>query len=1227
MAHFRSLLVAALACTALAATAHAQDDDTDSPSTDAAPEAAAGEATDGEAADGEATPAATPPTGPAAAGEDAEPGLLPPPSLPEDRRAAFSGYEEALRLYEAEMADYGETIRQVVEVEYRRERERRLAFYNTNIDEKRIEERARRADAIVAFERFLERFPNHPEYTPDVLFRLAELHYEKAVDDYNQADAGYQLALERFEMGIDPDEPQEPRKDFRSTIDLFRRLVAEFPEYRQIDGAYYLMGICYDQMGEWDLAFASFETLVLNYEDSAFAQESWLRLGEYRFEEASFESARTAYERALAYGESNWLDKILFKLGWSNYLLSEFDAGITYFDQLLQYYLESEETAAALQEEALQYFAISVAEEDWNLDGERDADFVMPRVQTYLGADYDYTGDVLDRLAGILMENQRFEYVIDVSRHAIDRFECDPANLDRALQIVEALTQLREFDQALAMQRDLATRFGPGSEWYSCMERLGEMDAVAQAEQVVKDNLVETAARYYTAAQETRTEALYEDDPVLLMQSQEEFSFAANIYGDFLEQYPDDPLAYEMRMYFAQALLFAARYEEAAEQFGQVRDSLLSDEFIEIAAALAIQSYEYALEERIDSYELEGRAWPAYDGDNQWVAPEPIEPDPDEPREIEVVEDPIPDVSLAWAAAIDRYLELGLNSEDDPRTAFRYGFQVGKLYYDHQHYAAAEERFLIVLDRCDPEAPESGYAAGFLLNSYQARGDDAAVGTFEEALNGRYARCIDGDTLAVLRDDVHRIGGGILARSAEELFDAGDYQGAAEEYARLALEYAENAEFAPIGLFNSGLIYEQQLQRYEDAIEQFDLLLERYPESDFADDAHVRIAVNAKRFFDFDRAIEEFQYLDEIGFSDPELVEFPILDAALLMESVGRKREAAQAYLDWARDNPYQDRAPALMFTAAALYDDLGDHREMRRVFEEFRREYGRTSSELIDIDAAVINTYFRSAQAYEEEGEFRRARDEYDDLLAEFSLRLPDAIEAKFPAAKVVYDRAVELFDEWDEIQLGDTVEEQQEGLQERIEGLEPLALEFRAVTDYGSAEWTACAYWMEGRVFQVMADLLVSLPMPDFGGDWDAEDAYLNMVEGFAEQYENQSIAAWEVAYPLMQQLGVTNQCTVDMTAQLNRYRGAQYPVFRTAIEHVEAEIFSPPGFVAPPEPEVEPELEAPADDETGDDVDSSVAPSPAADDTAAPAIDVSPAEPAAPATTTDDGEEDPW
>ena len=1165
MTPLRLQILIALGLSSLVAPGFAQPADDAAEATDTLD----AEGTEAAPAD-EADSASTPPAGGETAGAGEEPtdpeGLLRPESLPPEQEAAFAGYEAALSDYEEEMADYRRTVAEVVELEYRRERERRLTFYNENIGVLRVEERERRLAAISDFEQFLDRFPNHPTYSPDVLFRLAELHYEKAVDDYNQQDASFELAIERYELGIDPDPPEEPAKDFSTSVRLFRRLVTQFPEYRQIDGAYYLLAICHDQMDEIDEAFDGLETLVTDYPESDFAQESYLRLGEFHFDDARFEEALGAYESALSYGESNWYDKILFKLGWSTYLLNDYDGAISYFTDLLDWYArEDAEGFAALKEEALQYFAIAISEEDWDLDGDTDPEFVMPRVSRYLGEDLEYTSQILDRLAGILMENTRYEYSIEVNQHAINRFECDPSNIDRALQMVEAFSQLRQFEQALAMQRELSLQFGPGSEWYACMERLGELDAVAQAEAVVKENLIETAARYYLQAEQTMTDAYATDDPALLDQAAEEFSFAANIYGDFLESYPDDPLSYEMGMYFAQALLYGRRYREAAGAFGDVRDSLLSEDFRELSASLAVQSYEYALDEEINAFVLEGRAWPAYSGPNEWIPP--VEPEDeevsDEPRELPGPEE-IPELSLEWAAAITTYLEMGLTSEDDPSTRGRYQYQLAKLLYDYQHYSDSRAGFMAVLEACDSDLPETGFAAGFVLNTFTKLNDSTGALAFRDALP-TYQSCIDSETYVALVADMERMNMGIIAASAEALVAEGKYEEAAEEYARLSDEYRENREMAPLGLWNSGLIYEQQLRKYERAMAQFEALIREFPESEYVDDAHVRIAINAKRFFDFDRAIEEFLILDELGFSDPELVEHPILDAALLMESMGRKADAAEAFLEFAREFPNDGRAASAMFSAATLYDDLDDHRTMRRVFEEFRANYGNSAStDLINIDVAVIDSFYRSAIANEEEGDTREANRDYNALLEEYAIRLPGPgvqnVLAHFAAAKVMFERATESFEEWDSIEMGEEVDEQREAIEERMAGIEPVVLEFRGISDYNSAEWTTCAYYMEGRVFQAMADLLYDLPIPDFGDNWEAEDEFVLMVEDFASQYEDQAVAAWEVAYPLMTQLGVTNQCTIDMTAQLNRYRGADYPVFREALEYEEHRIFSP-------------------------------------------------------------------
>ena len=441
--------------------------------------------------------------------------------------------------------------------EYTRRRTQIRELYEAEIDELRIEERRRRYDAIADFERFLARYPNHPDYTPDVIFRLAELHYEKSTDDYNLADQEFQAYVQRYELGLIPELPPEPEKDFTTSITLFQQLIRDFPEYRQLDGAYYLMAICYLQMFEDDLAYDGFMTLVRDFPESDFAQEAWLRIGEYHFEVAAFEDARSAYMRALSYGDSRWYDKILFKLGWSHYLLSDYDPAIGSFIDLLDYYADSDGGESALKEEALQYYAISIAEEDWDLDGERDPDFVMGRVRQYLQNGKEYEIEVLDRLAELLMENQRFGYAAEVFQAILDQHPFDRLNPQRHEQIVVALNRQRMLDEAFEEQRRLGTLYGPGSEWYAEQERQGNIEAMAYAERLARENLLDSANYYYVQANTLATQAAASGDPNLEQQAIEQFRFASRIYNEFLEAYPNDSESYATRMYYAQALYFS----------------------------------------------------------------------------------------------------------------------------------------------------------------------------------------------------------------------------------------------------------------------------------------------------------------------------------------------------------------------------------------------------------------------------------------------------------------------------------------------------------------------------------------------------------------------------------------------------------------------------------------------------------------------------------------------
>ena len=120
------------------------------------------------------------------------------------------------------------------------------AKYELQITGNEKEEKQRRIDAIAVLEGFLRKYPADRKWTPDVMFRLAELYYEKAADDFLVAQEAYQKALD----SDNPPTTPSPKPDYVATVSLYRRLLVEFPNYRLLDATYYLLGFCLAEMGQ-----------------------------------------------------------------------------------------------------------------------------------------------------------------------------------------------------------------------------------------------------------------------------------------------------------------------------------------------------------------------------------------------------------------------------------------------------------------------------------------------------------------------------------------------------------------------------------------------------------------------------------------------------------------------------------------------------------------------------------------------------------------------------------------------------------------------------------------------------------------------------------------------------------------------------------------------------------------------------------------------------------------
>ncbi|HVE13466.1 MAG TPA: tetratricopeptide repeat protein, partial [Elusimicrobiota bacterium] len=261
-------------------------------------------------ADASPEPASAPPVPTAATPEkrDVQPGQKPKLGMermgrtPEEQKQ-LDDLQEMLRAYEDESREFKHDVQLLVEKKYEEKRSDLAASYEKVIRDLEVGERKDRLDAIAQFEEFLQRYPDEPRYTPDVMFRLAELYYERSADDQAVAMRAYEDQLKRMDPASSAAPPPEPAVDFRPSIALYRQLLERFPKFKFNDATTYLLGYCLEKQNDFEGAQQAYHDDIDDYPKSKFVTEAWVRIGEYYFDDYddpdALPQAAVAYEHAI----------------------------------------------------------------------------------------------------------------------------------------------------------------------------------------------------------------------------------------------------------------------------------------------------------------------------------------------------------------------------------------------------------------------------------------------------------------------------------------------------------------------------------------------------------------------------------------------------------------------------------------------------------------------------------------------------------------------------------------------------------------------------------------------------------------------------------------------------------------------------------------------------------------------------------------------------------------
>jgi len=167
---------------------------------------------------------------------------LPPPTPVQ--LAALQALQAETDAYEKGAREYRDTVTTIVQLHYEEKKKEILSGLDSEIATEKAELRKAREVAIARLEEFIQKYSgprSQPEATPDAMYRLAALYEERARAD----DATQELAI-----GLKP------------PIALYKRVINEFPNYRELAGIYYFLGHAYNDSGRTEEAQQVWRSLV-----------------------------------------------------------------------------------------------------------------------------------------------------------------------------------------------------------------------------------------------------------------------------------------------------------------------------------------------------------------------------------------------------------------------------------------------------------------------------------------------------------------------------------------------------------------------------------------------------------------------------------------------------------------------------------------------------------------------------------------------------------------------------------------------------------------------------------------------------------------------------------------------------------------------------------------------------------------------------------------------------
>ncbi len=695
------------------------------------------------------------------------------------------------------------------------------------------------------FEEYLAMFPES-RFSADVLVRLAQLYYD--IDKNTYLDRVASSGGEEFVP-----------MDLSRTIELYQRVLTNYPESEVEDVALYSLGYALHEVGNQHGAITNYRRLLNRYPDSPLAAETYVRAGDHYFDSFVFDSAMVYYDRVIDYPEasSTVFQFGLYKLGWTYYLLNDYPSSVAVFAYLIEDTEKMEELGlgrgSAMVEEATEYIAHSFMEQQAGPGVRMASNFLDAYGRP------EVTVAVLRRMGDFYIEQGYWNEAVMAYTALLNRDAYSGEAPFIQARIAAAYEGAGDIPAAVQAREALVEAYSRTGDWAvhaRDSSRFAEVDSIrAEAlEQAITYHL-STAARFP------------EDQPGRTSHYRNLISRLET----YLSEYGDRRVAYDYRFYLGDAFYAVDDYMNAGDAYLQVACDNSSAQKQETALGNAFTSY--------------------YNAYTKSVVPDST-----------ILRDKLRETA---------YLYVSLYPAG--QYADQFLFATASSYYNAGDYENAGE----VYSRVYNEYPRSQYmarAARYAASSFEARQ------MYSDAERW-YIRAADAAALTGedLGEDFDLLAASAAYLDAEHLAASED----ADALLAAAARFEESArahpgtEVAPTALYDAGETY-GRAGDLRNAIRVFNDLADRYPDDPLAPRGLLRAAFLATEAGNYILAGET--YLNAYNrYPAAEEVSGAVFSAALSFEEGGSTDRAMSVYDRIVRE---RNCGPDVMVTALGKYGD-----------------------------------------------------------------------------------------------------------------------------------------------------------------------------------------------------------------------------------------------------------------------------------------------------------------